>query len=101
MKCLLAALALVSSLACVAAELPVPRQFRKGDVWVAVGDSITHSRRYHSFIYLYYATRFPGQRFEAVNCGVSGGFGGGRGAAVPVGHCSAPADGGDRDAGDE
>jgi len=53
-------------------KLPVPRRFRKGDVWVAVGDSITHSRRYHSFIYLYYATRFPEARFEMVNCGVSG-----------------------------
>lgn len=56
---------------CVSAQ-PVPRRFRQGDVWVAVGDSITHSRRYHSFVYLYYLTRFPEQRFELINCGVSG-----------------------------
>lgn len=56
---------------CLVAQ-PVPRQFRQGDVWVAVGDSITHSRRYHSFIYLYYLTRFPDQPFQLVNCGVSG-----------------------------
>jgi lysophospholipase L1-like esterase len=61
---------------CLIAQ-PVPRQFRKGDVWVAVGDSITHSRRYHSFIYLYYLTRFPDQPFQLVNCGVSGDSAGG------------------------
>ena len=52
---------------------PAPaRQFRKGDVWAVVGDSITHGRRYHSFIYLYYATRFPDRPFKTVNCGISG-----------------------------
>lgn len=48
------------------------RQFREGDVWAVVGDSITHGRRYHSFIYLYYATRFPDRPFKTVNCGISG-----------------------------
>ena len=77
MKRFLHGLCLLCSLAVFSAELPVPRQFHKGDVWVAVGDSITHSRRYHSFIYLYYATRFPQRRFEMVNCGVSGDSAGG------------------------
>ena len=72
MKHFLVGLLFAASLFAQPAKLPVPRQFRKGDVWVAVGDSITHSRRYHSFIYLYYATRFPEARFEMVNCGVSG-----------------------------
>jgi lysophospholipase L1-like esterase len=70
-RALLALLLAVSAMA-QTTQLPVPRQFRKGDVWAAVGDSITHSRRYHSFIYLYYLTHFPGARFEMVNCGVSG-----------------------------
>lgn len=46
--------------------------FRKGDVWVAIGDSITHGRRYHQFIYLFHATRCPDQEFKAYNCGISG-----------------------------
>ena len=27
---------------------------------------------YHSNIYLFYATRFPGQSFKCYNCGISG-----------------------------
>jgi lysophospholipase L1-like esterase len=70
-RALLALLLAVSAMA-QTTQLPVPRQFRKGDVWAVVGDSITHSRRYHSFIYLYYLTHFPEARFETVNCGISG-----------------------------
>jgi len=46
--------------------------FKADDRWCAIGDSITNGGHYHSFIYLFYATRFPTQRFEMFNCGVSG-----------------------------
>lgn len=77
MKSWLLGLVLALSVVADPAAERVPRMFHKGDVWVAVGDSITHSRRYHSFIYLYYLTRFPDQPFELVNCGVSGDSAGG------------------------
>lgn len=51
---------------------PTARPFRAGDRWVAVGDSITHGGRYHSFVYLFYATRYPGREFRVFNAGVSG-----------------------------
>ena len=37
-----------------------------------MGNSITHSGRYHSYIYLYYATRFPEIKLSFLNCGISG-----------------------------
>ncbi|MBL8995572.1 MAG: SGNH/GDSL hydrolase family protein, partial [Spirochaetia bacterium] len=46
--------------------------FQSGDRWVAIGDSITHGRRYHSFIYLFHATRYPEAPFQSFNCGISG-----------------------------
>lgn len=46
--------------------------FQSGDRWVAIGDSITHGRRYHSFIYLFHATRYPEAPFLSFNCGISG-----------------------------
>ncbi len=45
---------------------------RRGDTWVAIGDSITHGRRYHQFIYLFHATRYPDSPIRMYNCGVSG-----------------------------
>jgi len=77
MKLFLLGLALALSVSAQPVAERAPRMFHKGDVWAAVGDSITHSRRYHSFIYLYYLTRFPDQPFELVNCGVSGDSAGG------------------------
>lgn len=47
-------------------------RFQEGDRWVAIGDSITHGRRYHSFIHLFHATRFPERPFRTFNCGISG-----------------------------
>ncbi|MCK5805557.1 MAG: SGNH/GDSL hydrolase family protein [Lentisphaeria bacterium] len=56
----------------LAHSAPTAQQFQQGDTWVAIGDSITHGRRYHSFIYLFYATRFPEREFRTYNCGISG-----------------------------
>ena len=45
--------------------------FCQGDRWCAIGDSITQMGCYLSYIYLFYATRFPGHRFDMVNAGAS------------------------------
>lgn len=47
-------------------------QFQSGDRWCAIGDSITHTGFYTRYIYLYYATRFPGRPLDFFNCGSSG-----------------------------
>jgi len=46
--------------------------FRNDDRICLVGDSITHSGPYHSYVFLYYATRFPSLRLSFLNCGISG-----------------------------
>jgi lysophospholipase L1-like esterase len=55
--------------ALAAASVPT---FQQNDRVVFIGDSITHGGRYHSDVYLFYATRFPNQPFAAYNCGISG-----------------------------
>ncbi|MGI5923381.1 MAG: SGNH/GDSL hydrolase family protein [Lentisphaeria bacterium] len=55
----------------LAQNLPAPI-FRAGDRWAAVGDSITHGGGYHSYVYLYYVTRYPEQKFTMTNAGISG-----------------------------
>jgi len=56
--------------ACVLAVSAQP--FRANDRWCAVGDSITHSGPYSRYLYLFYATRFPGMPIDYFNCGISG-----------------------------
>ena len=46
--------------------------FRNNDTICVIGDSITHSGPYHSYVFLYYATRFPQMRLKFINCGISG-----------------------------
>jgi lysophospholipase L1-like esterase len=46
--------------------------FQNNDTICLVGDSITHSGTYHSYIFLYHATRHPLMRLRFVNCGISG-----------------------------
>lgn len=46
--------------------------FRKGDRVVFVGNSITDGGHYHSYIWLYYMTRFPTQRIDVYNAGIGG-----------------------------
>ena len=71
-KRILVAAFLVFSVALVhAAEAPAP-QFKKGDTVAVIGDSITHGGRYHAFLYLFYATRFPDREIKMYNCGISG-----------------------------
>ena len=58
-----------------ASEKPTP--FKDGDRVAVVGDSITQSRRTHSYIWNFYATRFPNRRVRFDNCGISGDSAGG------------------------
>lgn len=46
--------------------------FRSGDRVAFVGNSITDGGHYHSYIWLYYMTRFPEMRMQMFNCGVGG-----------------------------
>lgn len=46
--------------------------FQSGDRWCVLGDSITRSGQYHRYIELFYQTRFPAQKLEVINCGISG-----------------------------
>ena len=56
--------------------LPVTAQtvapFHEGDRVTFVGNSITDGGHYHSYIWLYYMTHFPGMRLWMANCGVGG-----------------------------
>lgn len=47
-------------------------QFQDGARVCFVGDSITHGGSYHSYVYLYYLTRFPDRNFQVWNKGISG-----------------------------
>ncbi len=74
---LLLGLALVLAASRASATEPQPEPFRKGDTVCIVGDSITHGGRYHAFLYLFYATRFPDRGVCLVNSGISGDSAGG------------------------
>jgi lysophospholipase L1-like esterase len=46
--------------------------FKRGDRVTMVGNSITDGGHYHSYIWLYYMTRFPYDELRIYNCGVGG-----------------------------
>lgn len=46
--------------------------FKDGDRVCFIGDSITHVGRYHSYVYLYYLTRFPDREIRVLNKGIAG-----------------------------
>ncbi len=48
------------------------KPFTKGDRVVFVGNSITDGGHYHSYIWLYYLTRFPDRRIDIFNAGIGG-----------------------------
>jgi len=53
------------------AQQTIP-QFKKNERVVFVGNSITHGGHYHSFIWLYYMTRFPEMPISVMNAGIGG-----------------------------
>lgn len=69
--------ALATLLLCAGALFPAAAQqlipqFKAGDRVALIGDSITHGGHYHSYIWLYYMTRFPDMPLTIMNCGVGG-----------------------------
>jgi lysophospholipase L1-like esterase len=48
------------------------KPFRNGDRVVFVGNSITDGGHYHSYIWLYYMTRFPERQLRMFNAGIGG-----------------------------
>ncbi|RYZ95264.1 MAG: hypothetical protein EOP47_26175, partial [Sphingobacteriaceae bacterium] len=46
--------------------------FKENERVIFVGNSITHGGRYHTYIWLYYMTRFPNLRFTILNGGIAG-----------------------------
>lgn len=62
-------MAAILSVSAMAQSIP---QFRAGEKVALVGDSITHGGHYHSYIWLYYMTRFPNMPVTIYNCGVGG-----------------------------
>ena len=61
---------LTAETACAAESSPP--QFQKGDRVCFIGDSISHDGAYPSYVYLFYATRFPDRRWEISNAGLGG-----------------------------
>lgn len=60
---------IAASISAAAQTIP---QFKSGDKVALIGDSITHGGHYHSYIWLYYMTRFPNMPLTLLNCGVGG-----------------------------
>lgn len=56
---------------CLPAQTTIP-PFKKGERVAFVGNSITHGGHYHSFIWLYYMTRFPDKPLTVINAGIGG-----------------------------
>lgn len=56
---------------CLHAQSQIPL-FKKGERVAFVGNSITHGGHYHSFIWLYYMTRFPNRPITIMNAGIGG-----------------------------
>ncbi len=57
--------------------LSVVPQFQDGDTVSMVGDSITHSRKWHRYLGEFYLTRFPQRKVRFANAGNSGDSAGG------------------------
>lgn len=56
------------------AQAPTAPPFQSGDRVCFIGDSITDIGLYHSYLQLFYATRFPDRQIQYFPAGFSGGF---------------------------
>jgi lysophospholipase L1-like esterase len=67
---------ILSLLAFASLSLTLPAQtitpFKEGDRAVFLGNSITDGGLYHSYIWLYYMTRFPDMNLRVLNAGIGG-----------------------------
>ena len=48
------------------------KPFKEGERAVFLGNSITDGGHYHSYIWLYYMTRFPNKPITIMNAGIGG-----------------------------
>jgi len=71
MKQFVFAVALLLCVGTLSAQQTIPT-FESGDKVAFVGNSITHGGHYHSFIWLYYMTRFPDMPVTVYNKGIGG-----------------------------
>jgi len=69
-------LTMLTMLSVAQADATAP-QFQSGDVVALIGDSITHGRKWHRYVYSYYLTRFPERQIRFVNEGIAGDSAGG------------------------
>lgn len=65
-------LTLAWGLAALGASAQQVTPFKAGDRVAFVGNSITDGGHYHSYIWLYYMTRFPSEKMTIMNCGIGG-----------------------------
>lgn len=57
---------------CICLKAQTIQPFKAGDRAVFMGNSITDGGHYHSYIWLYYMTRFPNARIQVYNAGIGG-----------------------------
>ena len=65
-------LLLVLMCICFSAFSQTISPFKEGDRAVFLGNSITDGGHYHSYIWLYYMTRFPDMHIRVLNAGIGG-----------------------------
>lgn len=70
------ALFLIGTTSAAIADVPTAPQFESGDRVCFIGDSITDIGRYHAYLQLFYATRFPDRKILYFPAGHSGGTAG-------------------------
>jgi lysophospholipase L1-like esterase len=63
---------LINMAACCSICAQTVAPFKAGDRVAFVGNSITDGGHYHSYIWLYYMTRFPNMRITCFNVGIGG-----------------------------
>jgi lysophospholipase L1-like esterase len=71
-KQILAAIIAGLIFSCIDSQAQTITPFKNGDRVVFVGNSITDGGHYHSYIWLYYLTRFPGMQLRMFNAGIGG-----------------------------
>lgn len=62
----------VACMTCTAAFAQTVKPFKEGERAVFLGNSITDGGHYHSYIWLYYMTRFPNMPIRVFNGGIGG-----------------------------
>ncbi len=69
--CILFLFVLIFNLRVYAQEKTIP-EFKNGETVVFLGNSITQGGTYHTFVKLFYLTRFPERNIHFVNAGIAG-----------------------------